>query len=166
MKIITTHSPHKGSSHTSQTFTPDQPEWIRLPRSREKCPYSHLSRSTLNNLILPCKANKNRPVVKSSVLRQEGATRGVRLIHRASLMEYIAANEQPTAVNETLATPSASPVALSQTDRRSQRIQTFSIAGKRRTSSAESFVGTVDAQPIFGKPGKLRPLTPGGSAFN
>ena len=166
MKTITTHTPHKGSSHTSQTFTPDQPEWIRLPRSREKCPYSHLSRSTLNNLILPCKANKNRPVVKSSVLRQEGATRGVRLIHRASLMEYIAANEQPTAVNETLATPSASPVALSQTDRRSQRIQTFSIAGKRRTSSAESFVGTVDAQPIFGKPGKLRPLTPGGSAFN
>ena len=166
MKTITTHTPHKGISHTSQTFTPDQPEWIRLPRSREKCPYSHLSRSTLNNLILPCKANKNRPVVKSSVLRQEGATRGVRLIHRASLMEYIAANEQPTAVNETLATPNASSVALSQTDRRSQRIQTFSIAGKRRTSSEESFVGTVDAQPIFGKPGKLRPLTPGGSAFN
>jgi len=81
-------------------------------------------------------------------------------------MEYIAANEQPTAVNKTLATPSASPVALSQTDRRSQRIQTFSIAGKRRTSSAKSFVGNVDAQQIFGKPGKLRPLTPGGSAFN
>ena len=166
MKIITTHTPHKGSSHTSQRFTPNQPDWTRLPKAGQRCPYSNLSRSTLNNLILPCKANKNRPPVRSSVVGQEGATRGVRLIHRASLMEYIAANEQPTTVNETLATPSASPVALSQTDRRSQRIQTFSIAGKRRTSSEESFVGTVDAQPIFGKPGKLRPLTPGGSAFN
>ena len=166
MEINTQHRTSQNSAPLGKAPKNPLPEWIRQPRSGEKCPYSNLSRSTLNNLILPCKANKNQPVVKSSVLRQKGATRGVRLIHGASLMEYIAANEQPTAVNETLATPSASPVALSQTDRRSQRIQTFSIAGKRRTSSEESFVGTVDAQPIFGKPGKLRPLTPGGSAFN
>ena len=166
MDINPIHTQIKSQPLFHHSLTPNQPDWIRLPKTGQRCPYSNLSRSTLNNLILPCKANKNRPPVRSSVVGQEGATRGVRLIHRASLMEYIAANEQPTTVNETLATPSASPVALSQTDRRSQRIQTFSIAGKRRTSSEESFVGTVDAQPIFGKPGKLRPLTPGGSAFN
>jgi len=146
---MVTHTHHRHSQNATpsgKTPTPLLPEWIRLPRSGEKCPYSSLSRSTLNALILPCKANKNRPVVKSSVLPQPGATRGVRLIHRESLMEYIAANEEPTFFDDPRKSLSASPAKLSQPVSGIQRIQTFSIAGKRRTSGRACSVGTVEAQ--------------------
>ena len=165
--VTNTHHRHsRNATPSGKAPTPLLPEWIRLPRAGEKCPYSSLSRSTLNALILPCKANKNRPVVKSSVLPQPGATRGVRLIHRESLMEYIAANEEPTFFDDARQSLSASPAGLSQPASGIPRIQTFRIAGKRGTSGRESFVGTVETQPIFGKPGKLRPLALGGSRFN
>ena len=163
---MTTHyRTYQTATPSGKAPTPLLPEWIRLPRSGEKCPYSNLSRSTLNSLILPCKANKNRPVVKSSVLRQPGATRGVRLIHRASLMDYIATNEEPTVFDDARQTPSASPARLSQPASGIPRIQTFSISGKQGTSARDYSVGTVEVQPIFGKPGKLPPLAQGGRRF-
>jgi hypothetical protein len=163
----TTHHRHsQNATPSGKAPTALLPEWIRLPRSGEKCPYSSLSRSTLNALILPCKANKNRPVVKSSVLNQPGATRGVRLIHRASLMEYIAANAEPAVFDDARQSQSASPARLSQPASGIPRVQTFRIAGKRGTSARDCSVGTVEVQPIFGKPGKLPPLAPGGRRFN
>lgn len=66
-----------------------EPECIRLPAPGERDPYFGLSRSALNLLILPCPANKNKPPVKSFVLRQPGCKTGVRLIHYRSLKDYI-----------------------------------------------------------------------------
>jgi hypothetical protein len=65
------------------------PEWIRLPKPRERCPFSGLSRTTLTELVIPCQANHYRPQVKSVVLKKPGAIRGIRLIHRESLFRYL-----------------------------------------------------------------------------
>lgn len=59
-----------------------QPEWLRLPKPGTLCPHSGLSRTVLYQL---CKANK----IKSTVLRQRGASRGIRLISFDSLMTYL-----------------------------------------------------------------------------
>lgn len=65
------------------------PEFIRLPRGGTRCPFSSLSRSTLNNLILPTVSNNHRPPVESKILRQPGKLTGVRLIVWRSLMDYL-----------------------------------------------------------------------------
>ena len=67
-----------------------RPEWLRLPAPGKRCPYSGLSRSTLNGLALPGPSNDHRPPVKSVVLRKRGALRGIRLISYDSLMSYLA----------------------------------------------------------------------------
>ena len=59
-----------------------QPEWLRLPKPGTLCIHSGLSRTVLYQL---CKANK----IKSTVLRQHGASRGIRLISYDSLMAYL-----------------------------------------------------------------------------
>ena len=60
------------------------PTWIRLPKSGSLCPYTGLSRSGLNSIILG-----TNPPVKSVSLKKRYAIRGTRLIHLASLLEYI-----------------------------------------------------------------------------
>jgi len=57
-----------------------KPEWIRLPAPRGRCPFTGLSRSTLNELTIPGPANDGKPPVRSVVLRKRGALRGIRLI--------------------------------------------------------------------------------------
>lgn len=64
-------------------------EWVRLPRVGERSPLCGLSRSSLNELILPCPANGGRPPVRSIVLKKRGAIRGIRLIHAPSLLDYL-----------------------------------------------------------------------------
>ena len=66
-----------------------RPEFIRLPAVGEREPYTGLARSTLNELILPCEANDNRPPVPSKVIRRKGAVRGIRLIPLESLLSYL-----------------------------------------------------------------------------
>jgi hypothetical protein len=66
-----------------------EPEFIRLPRNNRRCPYTGLSRSTLNGLILATKENGFKPTVRSLVLKKRGAIRGVRLIVYASLIDYL-----------------------------------------------------------------------------
>jgi hypothetical protein len=39
------------------------PEFIRLPRAGDKCPFTGLSRTTLYNLVVPCRANRFRPAI-------------------------------------------------------------------------------------------------------
>lgn len=70
-----------GAPPVNQTATPI---WIRLPKVGKWCPYTGLSRSTLNNLILG-----SNPPVKSVSLRQRHAIRGTRLILLTSLLEFI-----------------------------------------------------------------------------
>lgn len=67
--------------------TPTKPEWIRLP-IKGKCPHSGLSRSSLYALVSPSEANDFSPPVKSVVIRNRGAARGIRLISYDSLMAY------------------------------------------------------------------------------
>jgi hypothetical protein len=79
---------HQPSTLNSRIF----PEFLRLPKSRERDGIAGLSRSSLNALILPTKANGFKPPVRSIVLRKAGALRGVRLIVVDSLRDYLYAN--------------------------------------------------------------------------
>ena len=65
------------------------PEYISIPRTRTKCPHSGLSRSGIYNLIRPTKANGHKVVVASTVVRLPGKSRGRRMYHRRSMLDYL-----------------------------------------------------------------------------
>jgi hypothetical protein len=65
------------------------PKFIPIPRAGTKCPHSGLCRSTIYNLIGCSKANGNRPVVESTIVRLSGNTRGSRRVCYASLMRHL-----------------------------------------------------------------------------
>src|SRR6266702_1866704 len=71
-----------------------EPEFIRLPKPGELCQRTGLSRSALNELILPCSSNQYAPPVRSFVLRKKGARTGIRLIEWQSLRAYIRRHPQ------------------------------------------------------------------------
>ncbi|MDP0500740.1 MAG: hypothetical protein Q7P63_11655 [Verrucomicrobiota bacterium JB022] len=77
----------------TQSATHSKPEFIRLPLPGKRCPYTGLSRSTLNELTIASDTNDYNPPVDSKVLRKRGATRGIRLINFDSLISYL--NELP-----------------------------------------------------------------------
>ncbi len=79
------------------------PEWIRLPKSGHLCAWTGLTRSKLNELVLNCPANGNKPPVKSICLRKRGAQKGVRLIHLKSLLDYL--ESQARDQNQTQGSP-------------------------------------------------------------
>ncbi|RBP41472.1 hypothetical protein DES53_107304 [Roseimicrobium gellanilyticum] len=90
------HPPKISSPRKSEVTEPEDspainllPAFIRLPKSPAQCPLTGLSRSALNELILPCAANGYKPPVKSIVLKKKHAVRGVRLIHVGSLLNYL-----------------------------------------------------------------------------
>jgi hypothetical protein len=72
------------------------PEFMRLPRASQRDPVFGLSRSFINELILPCPENDHRPPVRSVVLRRRGARTGVRLVDIDSLRAYLNKNVEPT----------------------------------------------------------------------
>ena len=72
-----------------EASTSVKPEFVRLPKSGTRCPYTGLSRSKLNQLVLPCKENDFKPPVESKVLRSRGTIRGTRLIVFDSLINYL-----------------------------------------------------------------------------
>ncbi|HZR19020.1 MAG TPA: hypothetical protein VFE51_17160 [Verrucomicrobiae bacterium] len=74
------------------------PEFLRLPKPRERDPLFGLSRSYLNLLILPSSENNFRPPVRSVVLRRKGAKTGVRLIDVQSLRGFILSHAPSEAV--------------------------------------------------------------------
>lgn len=78
------------SPAASQSAATIKPEWLRLPAPGDRCRFTGLSRSTLNELTIPGPANDGTPPVKSVVLRKRGALRGIRLISYDSLMTYLA----------------------------------------------------------------------------
>ena len=81
------------ASHTvaklTATNTLTRPEFIRLPAPGLKCGFTGMSRSALNELILPSEKNGFKPPVRSFCLRQKGAAKGVRLLDYASLANHI-----------------------------------------------------------------------------
>ena len=84
---------HMESSETNPADDPEhvpgEPLYIRLPPQGQKCPHSGLTRSKLNELILPTPRNNFRPLVKSLNSCPPGKERGVRLIIWASLKAYL-----------------------------------------------------------------------------
>lgn len=65
------------------------PQYLRLPRAGTRCPVTGLTRTALNELILPTAANGYRPPVRSYSLRRPGQIRGIRLISLPDLVRHI-----------------------------------------------------------------------------
>ena len=65
-------------------------EFIRLPKSGDRCVVTGLSRSALCGLVLPSIANGGKPPVKSKILKSNpGNMRGIRLIHVGALLQFL-----------------------------------------------------------------------------
>ncbi len=79
---------------------PVQAEFMRMPKARERDPLFGLSRSYLNNLVLPYRENRYRPPVRSVVLRRPGAKTGVRLVDAVSLRQHLLAHVEPAYLPE------------------------------------------------------------------
>ena len=58
------------------------PEYVRLPRPKTRCAITGLSRSSLNDLIAAGK-------IRAVKLRKRGAARGITLINRKSLLDFL-----------------------------------------------------------------------------
>ncbi len=69
--------------------TVHRPEFIRLPKPGSQCIHTGLTRSKLNELILPSESNGFAPPVRSVCLRKRGAAKGVRLIAFDSLIAHL-----------------------------------------------------------------------------
>ncbi len=89
-KALTAHE-FEGAIQESSRFFRDTLElrWIRLPPPGTRCPWTGLSRTGINSLILPSATNGFRPVVISTSLRQPGQRRATRLVKLGSLLRYI-----------------------------------------------------------------------------
>jgi hypothetical protein len=74
-----------------------RPEFIRLPKTGLLCPHTGLTRSAVNELVLPNERNGFKPPVRSFCLRQRGAKTGIRLVDYASLRAYIVAHTEECA---------------------------------------------------------------------
>jgi hypothetical protein len=95
-----TASDNRGGNATVSNPTPlASVEFIRLPPPKGRDPLFGLSRSFLNELILPCPANGYKPPVQSHVLRRRGYRNGIRLISVDSLRRFIKAHEEPMATS-------------------------------------------------------------------
>jgi hypothetical protein len=66
-----------------ETASIGEAEWLRLPSPRARCRLTGLSRTGLNELI-------EAKLIKAVKVRKPGAQRGVVLINRASLLNYLA----------------------------------------------------------------------------
>jgi len=68
--------------------------WTRLPKPGARL--HGLSRSTLNELTIPCAANGFNPPVRSVLIRKRNARRGIRLVDETALLKHLSdlANEQ------------------------------------------------------------------------
>ena len=79
----------------------NQPIWIRLPRYSDRCEFTGLSRSTLAELIRPCKSTGKNSRVEAKTIERSGATRGITLINLKSLLDFINAQPSPKMYTET-----------------------------------------------------------------
>lgn len=108
IKIAMSNISQPTSPNSAPIATPSiVPEFIRLPKTGTRDPLTSSSRSTLNSIILPTKANGFRPPVKSIVLKShQHAARGVRMIVVSSLLTYLhglPSDSQPPSSEETAA---------------------------------------------------------------
>ena len=87
------------SSAQAATSIPIAADWLRLPKPGGRL--EGLSRTTLNELSIPCAVKGFRPPVRSILIKKRGAARGIRLINRQSLYQYLQhlADEQSDETN-------------------------------------------------------------------
>lgn len=76
------------------------PEFLRLPPPGQRCTWTGLSRSAINELVLPTRRNKHRPPVRSFCLRQRGAKTGIRLVDYQDLRRHILEHEEAADAKE------------------------------------------------------------------
>ena len=66
------------------------PMFLRLPKPKERCEYTGMSRTTMCELTVPSEINNFAPPVKSHVqTTRTGAKRGIRFVDSESLLAYI-----------------------------------------------------------------------------
>lgn len=106
MKV--TRKPKKAETTTAPFEIPPRyvntaivPETIRLPKIGQHDMYFGMTRSALNELILPTPRNGFKPPVRSFVLRRKGSRTGIRLISYRHLREYILAHAETGDEKET-----------------------------------------------------------------
>ncbi|HEY8965977.1 MAG TPA: hypothetical protein VIM58_06010 [Candidatus Methylacidiphilales bacterium] len=67
-----------------------QPPFIRPPKPKERCPLTGMSRTTMMELITPCRRNGNRPPIKAVLkLSSPIAKRGMWMIPTRDLLYYL-----------------------------------------------------------------------------
>jgi hypothetical protein len=59
-----------------------EPEFIRYPKPKDRCPLTGLSRTTLAELV-------DSGAVKAAKVRKKGSQRSITLVHRESLLDYL-----------------------------------------------------------------------------
>lgn len=77
------------SHPTNSASAAEEPLYIRLPKPGERCPRTGMTRSALNELILPTERNSYNPPVESKCLRKREGGKGTRLIVWESLKGYL-----------------------------------------------------------------------------
>ena len=87
------HSPEPTNSPAAIGTENDEPLYIRLPKLGQRCSRTGMTRSALNELILPTEKNSYRPPVESKCLRKREGGKGTRLIVWQSLKEHLARQE-------------------------------------------------------------------------
>ncbi len=73
-------------------MTPDSSEkgpWLRLPKEKERCAVTGLSRTALNRILDETDPETGEALVASVTMVQPGARRGIKLINRDSLLRYL-----------------------------------------------------------------------------
>jgi hypothetical protein len=85
----TQHAPRPTSSRKATSTGQDEPLYVRLPKPGHLCPRTGMTRSALNELILPGERNNYRPPVESKSLRKREGGKGTRLIIWQSLKDYL-----------------------------------------------------------------------------
>ena len=85
----TRHFPGPTCSATQGDAGADEPDYIRLPKPGQRCPRTGMTRSALNQLILPNARNNYQPPVESRSLRKREDGKGTRLIVWQSLKAYL-----------------------------------------------------------------------------
>jgi hypothetical protein len=75
-------------------FNQQEDEFLRIPARGAKCPISKLSRTAVEELVVPSKKNNFNPAIKAKYHRRPGKLRGTWLIPRQAYLEYF--NNLPT----------------------------------------------------------------------
>lgn len=81
--------PPMTTRHLLNNSVVSDPAFIRFPKPGRRCPVTGLSRSSLYQLVLPSEANGYNPPVRSAVIKNRCAARGVRLVSVPSLLGYL-----------------------------------------------------------------------------